>query len=73
VNKLLAKEIIQKINKGRINNQVIAARKLLLGEIVLYIKDKEAYTRLKTNTTWAKVLSLQAQMKAKTYKVLLKL
>jgi hypothetical protein len=51
VNELSAKEIIQKINKGRINNQVIATRKLLLGEIVLYIEDKEAHTRLKTNTT----------------------
>jgi hypothetical protein len=51
VNELLAKEIIQKVNKGRINNQVIAARKLLLGEITLYIENKEAYTRLKINIT----------------------
>jgi hypothetical protein len=49
VNKLLAKEIVQKVNKGRINNQEIIARKLLLGEIALYIKDKKAYIRLKTN------------------------
>jgi hypothetical protein len=60
VNELSAKEIVQKVNKGRINNQVIAARKLPSGEITLYIEDKEARTRLKTNTTWAKVLSLQA-------------
>jgi protein required for attachment to host cells len=58
VNELLAKEIVQKVNKGRINNQVIVARKLLLGEITLYTEDKEACTRLKTNTIWAKVLSL---------------
>jgi hypothetical protein len=51
VNKLLAKEIIQKINKGKINNQVIVIRKLLLGEIALYIKNKEAYIRLKINIT----------------------
>ena len=51
VNELSVKEIVQKVNKGRIDNQVIAARKLLSGEIVLYIKDKEAYTRLKANTT----------------------
>jgi len=50
VNKLSVKEIVQKVNKGRIDNQVIAARKLLLGEIVLYIEDKEACTRLKANT-----------------------
>jgi hypothetical protein len=72
VNELLAKEIVQKVNKRRINNQVIAARKLSSGEIALYIEDKEAHTRLKTNTTWAKVLSSQAQVKAKMYKVLLK-
>jgi hypothetical protein len=51
VNELLTKKIIQKVNKGRINNQIIAARKLLLGEIVLYIEDKEACIRLKINTT----------------------
>jgi hypothetical protein len=51
VNKLLAKEIIQKVNKGRINNQVIAARKLLSREIALYIENKEAHIRLKINTT----------------------
>ena len=72
VNELSAKEIVQKVNEGRINNQVIAARKLPSGEIALYTEDKEARTRLKTNTTWAKVLSSQAQVKAKTYEVLLK-
>jgi len=72
VNKLSVKEIVQKVNEGRIDNQVIVARKLLLREIALYIEDKEAYIRLKANTTWAKVLSSQAQVKAKTYEVLLK-
>jgi hypothetical protein len=57
VNELLAKEIVQKVNKRRINNQVITARKLSSGEITLYIKDKEACIRLKINTTWVKVLS----------------
>ena len=51
MNELLVKEIIQKVNKERIDNQVIVARKLLLEEIALYIKDKEARTRLKANTT----------------------
>ena len=72
VNELSVKEIVQKINKERINNQVIAARKLLLEEIILYIENKEACTRLKANTIQVKVLSSQAQVKAKTYKVLLK-
>ena len=51
MNELSAKEIVQKVNEGRINNQVIAARKLLSEEIALYTEDKEACTRLKTNTT----------------------
>jgi hypothetical protein len=58
VNKLSIKEIVQKVNKGRIDNQVIVVRKLLLREIALYIEDTKAYTRLKENTTWAKALSL---------------
>jgi hypothetical protein len=37
---------------------MIVARKLLLGEITLYIKDIKAYIGLKENTTWAKALSL---------------
>jgi len=47
---LLVKEIVQKVNERRIDNQVIVARKLLLEEIILYIEDKEARIRLKANT-----------------------
>jgi hypothetical protein len=40
------------------DNQVIAARKLLSGEIALYIEDTKACIELKENTTWAKALNL---------------
>ena len=48
---LSVKEIVQKINEGRIDNQVIVVRKLLSGETALYTEDKEARTRLKANIT----------------------
>jgi len=51
---------------------VIAARKLLLEEIALYIENTKAYIGLEENTTWAKALSSQAQVKTRTYEVLLK-
>jgi len=51
VNELSIKEIVQKINKGRVDNQVIAARKLLSREIALYTEDTKACTGLKENTT----------------------
>jgi len=51
---------------------VIAARKLLLREIALYTEDTKACTGFKENTTWAKALSLQAQVKTRMYEVLLK-
>ena len=72
VNELSTKEIVQKVNEGRVDNQVIAARKLPSGEIALYTEDKEARTGLKENTTWAKALSSEAQVKTRTYEVLLK-
>jgi len=72
VNELSIKEIVQKVNEGRVDNQVIAARKLLSGEIALYTEDTKARTGLKENTTWAKALSSQAQVKTRTYEVLLK-
>ena len=72
MNELSIKEIVQKVNEGRADNQVIAARKLLSGEIALYTEDTKARTGLKENTTWAKALSSQAQVKTRTYEVLLK-
>jgi hypothetical protein len=72
VNELSIKEIVQKVNEGRVDNQVIAARKLPSGEIALYTEDTKARTGLKENTTWAKALSSQAQVKTRTYEVLLK-
>ena len=51
VNKLLIKEIVQKVNERRVDNKVIAARKLPSGEIALYTEDKEACMGLKENTT----------------------
>ena len=51
MNELSIKEIIQKVNEGRVDNQVIAARKLLLKKIALYTEDIKACTGLKENTT----------------------
>ena len=72
MNELSIKKIVKKVNKRRIDNQVIAARKLLLKKIALYTEDIKACTGLKENTTWAKALSSQAQIKTRTYEVLLK-
>jgi len=58
VNELSIKEIVQKVNEGRVDNQMIAARKLLSEEIALYTEDTKACTGLKENITWAKALSL---------------
>jgi len=43
VNNLLIKEIVDKANLGHIEKKVIAARKLLLKEIVIFTENKEAY------------------------------
>jgi hypothetical protein len=76
VNNLPLKEIIKKINQGNEGThpaqQILAAKRLPQGEIALYTEKAEVRTMLQGDQIWAKAISPLAQVKGRTYEVLVK-